>query len=165
MPTLRPLALTLFVAVTGCGAAPPSASATPTKAAATTSADASAPPVADTIALAMTHGFPEPRSALAHTRELAMFDDQIAPLRALAARTDERLAAITSARKDAMTELGALFDATPPDDAAIRAKLATISGLDADAVRVSIEARIETRRILRPEQIIKLRALRSATTL
>lgn len=154
--------VTLALFAGGCAAAVPGP---PPRNEAKAESAPKAEPIPEPIALAMKSGFPDPRSPLAHTRELAMFDDQAAPIRALAARTEERLAAIGSSRKSALDGLAALFDAVPADDAAIRAKLAEIAALDADAVRVQVDARLETRRILRPEQLVKLRALRSATTL
>lgn len=124
-------------------------------------------PLHATIALAARTGFPDPEVAAAHGRELAMFEDQAAPLRALATRVRTRLTELERARAIAHAALERQFDAanTDRDDAAIRALVAELGHLEAEMVSVQIDARLETRRILRPDQLVKLRALRSATSM
>ncbi len=149
-------------AIAGCGAPRPS-TASNTGAGAADAGDAAKP--IDVIALLARTGFPDPSSPLAYASELAMFEDQLAPLRALADRLRAQVAALEAGRGAAQAALEGELEKSDRDAAQIRALASEVARIDAESTLMQLEARLETRRILRPDQLVKLRALRSATSL
>ena len=161
---MRPtLTLLVMCVPTACAAAPPGESSVCARTATSTSTVSVAGN--DVIALLARDGFPDPSSPLAHAAELAMFDDQVAPLRALSERLRARVSELGASRQAALVALDHALDSMDHDAARLRSLAADIARLEADSTLVQVEARLETRRILRPDQLIKLRALRSATSL
>lgn len=146
-------------AIAGCGAPQP-----PTVRNTGAGADDAAKP-SDVIALLARTGFPDPSSPLAYASELAMFEDQLAPLRALAERLRGRVAELEAGRDAAQAALEGELEKSDRDAAQIRALATEVARIDAESTLIQLEARLETRRILRPDQLVKLRALRSATSL
>lgn len=94
-----------------------------------------------------------------------MFEDQLAPLRALATRLRDRVAQLKAARDVAHASLEGELEKSDRDAARIHLLASEVARLDAESTLIQLEARLETRRILRPDQLVKLRALRSATSL
>ncbi|HSD27856.1 MAG TPA: Spy/CpxP family protein refolding chaperone [Vicinamibacteria bacterium] len=92
--------------------------------------------------------------------ELGLSDDQVAQLEKM--RSDDRATSIRR-RADlriAQGELGDLLRAAAIDEAAVNAKLKQVTDLQAAATRARVEHALALRRILSPEQIEKMQALR-----
>jgi Spy/CpxP family protein refolding chaperone len=93
-------------------------------------------------------------------KEIGLTDAQAGQLRKL--WSDERKANIRR-RADmaiARLEMAELLDAPSIDEKAVNAKLKELSDLQAGALRARVDAQLALRKVVTPEQLQKLRALR-----
>jgi Spy/CpxP family protein refolding chaperone len=116
-------------------------------------------------AMAQSEGGPGPRGGRAFDvarmrSELGLSDDQVAQLTKM--RSEDRAKSIRR-RADlriAQGELSDLIRAAAIDETAVNAKLKQVTDLQAAATRARVEHALALRRILSPEQVEKMQALR-----
>ena len=95
-------------------------------------------------------------------RELDLTDDQRAQMKSIAQSHRDEFKAAGEKSRAAHDGMQALLEADTIDEAAIRAKSTEVAAAEADVMILNAKVRLESLQILTPEQLAKLKELRSS---
>ena len=113
---------------------------------------------------ATVHQFPSPAIVLSMIPQLVLFEDQSDPVKAIYDRTHTKVVELGKQLVDEETKIDHALEAEEPDPAALEVMIRESARLQGELRLAHIQAHLQTKKLLRPDQLTRYGALHGHVT-